>query len=304
VIEPNARRRRTVLLVAIASAIGAAGAFVPRLLTNDPIGASVYDERSSIDSLHLPGDASGTPDRAARPHPVVPAAASPKAAVESFLRAEVAADHARSFGFLASADREAFSTPQRWERQHGTMPTLVGFRIGVTSGDNVDATLRFAPGLDEIVGLVPASASATLVTVAEDGGYRVAFTQTITTANHADVAGVLPAVRTWVHARSECDSTTAARFEWTGGVLGDGAPTLLEELCHTAREPSVGVEARPLVDRFGIEPLVAAFGPEVGVWARVVELRVSNLEFDLVLAPVGEQWLVIGAIAGTPAGSG
>ena len=49
----------------------------------------------------------------------------------------------------------------------------------------------------------------------------------------------------------------------------------------------------PLEDAADAAPFLAAFGPEVGIWARVVDVE-TPIALRLVLAPIGEQWRVVG----------
>jgi hypothetical protein len=42
------------------------------------------------------------------------------------------------------------------------------------------------------------------------------------------------------------------------------------------------------------EPYVAAFGPEVGAWARLVPVQGPRTGFAVVVGPVGDGWRVLG----------
>ena len=52
--------------------------------------------------------------------------------------------------------------------------------------------------------------------------------------------------------------------------------------------------ADPALGNPEADPYVAAFGPDVLEWARVVPVS-GPAQIDVVVAPVGESWLVIGA---------
>ncbi len=276
------------------------GAGLLTRLENRAAVASRYDEERSVTSLDLPGappaaELPGTP----LPTAPLPAAATPREAVSRFLDAERRGDFARSFGFLASTDRDAFTNPSVWERQHGSLPTLTGFHIVTDDGAEILTDLAFEPVLDATLGLVAGAATGTFAAVAEDGGWRVAYSATVISQRFASDDGVVAGAQTWVDARIACD---APRNEWSGGVLGNGAPGFADALCHAA-PPRLGAP-EPIVDSPDIETLVATFGPEVNQWARTVMVSAGDTEFELVLAPVGEQWLVFGAINASPERSG
>ena len=54
-----------------------------------------------------------------------------------------------------------------------------------------------------------------------------------------------------------------------------------------------------LLDDAGVSAVTAAFGPDVYAWARVVPVTAPE-RLELVLAPVGERWLVIGIREASP----
>ena len=146
--------------------------------------------------------------------------------------------------------------------------------------------LRQRPELGSVVGLVPADARATFVTVAEDGGWRVDDFATEITATELDEATALPAVRSWVHERDGCSRSSRVH------VLGSAS--LLRTLCDS--KGSVEVDAiQILAPGLGSESLLAAYGSDVFDWARVVPVR-SPAAVGVVVAPVGSQWRVIGVI--------
>lgn len=289
-------RARNLCFVALAGAIGAAAGVGPRLF-DGPATASPYDEARSVTSLALPGDASGgtrSPEVA-----MVAAARHPVEAVERFLAAEIAGDFATSYGLLSRQDRAVNVSASVWERQHATMPAIREFHVsdsGASMG-SVTVKIDYEAALDPVLGLVPGSAVAEFVTRAEDGGHRVHFSATTIMPVELEPAGAVAAAASWVEASRRC---APPRNQWRAGLLGDGATELADSLCR-ARVTTAGA-SEPFVDRNGIEPFVAAFGPEVGTWARTVAVRVDRHETDLVLAPVGDQWIVIGALT-SPSGT-
>jgi hypothetical protein len=55
---------------------------------------------------------------------------------------------------------------------------------------------------------------------------------------------------------------------------------------------------RPLPETAQDQPFLAAFGSAVHDWARVVRLD-APVRMDVVVAPVGERWLVVGVLPQT-----
>jgi hypothetical protein len=145
------------------------------------------------------------------------------------------------------------------------------------------------PQLDEVIGLVPAEAELTMATVQEDGQWRVRFADSRLEPVYLDDATAAADTRAWVARRAGCMPAD----EYDGGLLGAGAASLAEQLCGAAEPVAVGA-VRALTISPDADPYIAAFGPEVLDWARVVPVS-SPVELDVVVAPVGERWLVIGA---------
>ena len=223
----------------------------------------------------------------------VPAAPEPVATVEGFLTAEVAGDFETSFTLLAQDDQEAAGGAEGWVAEHYlVVPTIRGFRLiadSVGAGKAVVSTdLSLEPGLDELIGLTPADAGATWVVVEEAGGWRVAFTESRIDPVFLDDATAPAAAEEWVADQQSC----MGEPEGTLPVLG--FPNLADPLCGTAGPVRVSGPLA-LEDAAEAAPFLAAFGPEVGIWARVVEVE-TPIDLRLVLAPVGERWRVVGVL--------
>jgi hypothetical protein len=73
-----------------------------------------------------------------------------------------------------------------------------------------------------------------------------------------------------------------------------GASARAAALCGADGAIRTG-RARALPDTAQDQPFLAAFGGDVHQWARVVRLE-SPVRQDVVVAPVGEQWLVVGVL--------
>ncbi|MGH8984884.1 MAG: hypothetical protein ACRDY6_13560 [Acidimicrobiia bacterium] len=231
--------------------------------------------------------------------PPAPPAPNPTTALDSFLSAEARDDYATSYGLLSKPDRDEIGSSDEWVAAHGELPNVTGFVLGVVRVDGasaeVEANVTFESTLDETRGLVPSRARAAWVAVAEDGGWRVAHSQSRLTPQYPDEQGAVRAADTWVEARRSCDVAT----EYEGGLVGAAGP--VEALCDTRGPVRVGAVGALEPDA-GVEPFLAAFGPDVLSWARVVPV-ISPVPLAVVLAPVADSWLVIGMLESSSDGS-
>jgi hypothetical protein len=239
-----------------------------------------------------------------------PPAATPGEAVEEFVAAEVAGDAGRAWSLLAADDRSEVRTPAAWRAAHQHLPRFRSVQLegppAVAAGSRAElhGTVSFEPALDEVRGLVPATARATWVTIAEDGGWRVAYdTSSFEPVVPDDASGARTAVAEWVAARQRAAPVDGAcprpSQEWSGGLVG--VPGLANRLCGAAGTAQVG-EPRPFDRPTDATALIAAFGPEVLTWSRVVEIS-APVTLQAVTAPLGDRWLVIGALLAEPTGS-
>jgi hypothetical protein len=226
-------------------------------------------------------------------------ASTPVDAVQSFLAAEIRADYAESYGLLSAPDRAEVGSRSEWEAAHGQLPIVTGVTLGVVTGDGtraeVEAEVTFEPALDETRGLVPARAHGVWVAVAEDGGWRVAHSERRLLPQYPDGNGAVTAAETWAQVRTEC----RAGDEYDGGLLGATGPVMA--LCGAPGPVDAGAVSN-LEPGVGVEPFLAAFGPEVLSWARVVPLA-GPVPLAVVLAPVADRWVVVGALDSLPGGS-
>jgi hypothetical protein len=224
-----------------------------------------------------------------------PAAVDAVAAVEGFLGAEVAGDYEAAFGFLSSADRAAFGSAAGWVAAHAmVLPPITGFGHlsggQVPGGAEVRAELTLAPGLDQVTGLTPGEADSVWRATEEEGGWRVSFSESVIRPRYLDDEAAPAAVREWAEERQACRKGAEPR-----GVLL-GQPSLADRLCGSRGAVEVGM-ALPLDDATEAAAFLAAYGPEVGEWARVVPLQ-APVGLRAVVAPVGDRWLVIGVLSG------
>jgi hypothetical protein len=294
-------------VVAAAFAIGVTLAYGYHVLADGSTsggasGAAVRDQATpSMGALPAGRLESGAAvvDPTPAPDPPGPAAPSPRDAVTQFLDAEVAQDFASSYAILGALDRSRAGSRAQWIADHGDIAPIVAFRPSGVSVDGaraeVSVDLALRPSLDQVHGLVTAHAAGSYVAVLEDGGWRVAFTDSRLTPIYPPDALATEAVRRWVQDRQACRKPV----EYEGGLLG--AASRASMLCHARGAIQVGApSALPETD--ADEPFLAAFGPSVYEWARVVRVRAPS-HLDVVVAPMGEHWLVIGVLQGSAGSS-
>jgi hypothetical protein len=217
---------------------------------------------------------------------------TPDAAVGTFLALEVAQDFDGSYGVLSAPDRLDATSGVAWSAQHAGLPSITGYEItAVQQHDDradVSARVQLRPELTANAGLVPDRATAIFSTVAEDGGWRVAYSDSTLVPQYAPAARAPSAVKSWVRARQAC--RTAAEYD--GGLVG--APARADALCRARGSVRLG-GVRTLPETAQDQPFLAAFGSAVHDWARVVHVD-APVRMDVVVAPVGERWLVVGVL--------
>jgi hypothetical protein len=301
-----ASRARDAIVVLLAVGAGFAIALVPRAFNNtgddgvaSPRSANPRVQLSKLSDARV---AKPLPQAMTNPADVEPPAApapTPAAAVTEFLDAETAGDYASSYGRLSAPDRLRTGSRSEWTNLHAQLPTIRGFTLGETrstpAGADIDADVQLKPGLDTIVGLVPARARAAWIAVAEDGGWRVDFDNSTLVPEYPPDAAAVDDATSWVSAQTQCRRAPQIR----DGLLG--APALAGDLCGAHGPVRVGTAA-PLQAGTGVEPFVAAFGPDVFTWARAIPVA-SPAPMSVVLAPIGDRWVVIGVLESLPGDS-
>jgi hypothetical protein len=227
------------------------------------------------------------------------AAPTPIDALKHFLDARVAGRDEDAWDVVSDRDHREFPEAGDWVDANGVLPRVTSYTLGTPQviGDRGQAsgTVSYVATLDQIGGLVPAHADVTWVVVRERGNWRVALSESDTQPRYPPESAAAPAARSWVAAQQAC--TTAS--QWKGPFLGDADSRLL---CHVRGDVRVGA-VHELDDTQQAESFIAAFGGDVFSWARVVPVS-APAALDVVLAPIGDQWSVIGAIAASPSGSG
>ncbi|HVM00086.1 MAG TPA: hypothetical protein VM324_12405 [Egibacteraceae bacterium] len=288
------RGTTTALATAAGFALGIAITVGPSALRGEPAASGpprgAQDVQLVTSPDNEPPGSLGQAARASSP------AASPQGAVEAFLEAERARDWETSFLLLSGADRARFRSPAGWVAAHpNALPPVTGYDVQGVAGDGdraeVMAVTGFEPSLDPFAGLVPARTQATWVVTAEDGGWLVALGDSRFRPLHPAEDAATDTVRDWVAARQDCRSDAALEHHNLLGV-----PSLADGLCGAGGPVEVGdVERLRAIDA---GTLLAAYGESVTDWARTVPVTApTNLR--AVLAPIGQDWVVIAVLVGS-----
>ncbi len=239
------------------------------------------------------GDPDALTDLPPLGEPLAPAAATdPERAVAGYLTAEARSDFAGSYEFLSTADRETFTTPAEWTEAHADLAPITAFEIEdvAASGDRatVVTLTGFEAGLDESLGLTPARARSTWTAVDEGGLWRVLLGESTAEPLYLPDRPAADVARDWAEGRRACTSTAELEHALVG------VPALGDRLCDARGELRLG-PVSSLGDTDDTAALVSAYGPEVTEWARTVTLD-SPEPMQIVLAPIGTDWKVIGVI--------
>jgi hypothetical protein len=153
----------------------------------------------------------------------------------------------------------------------------------------VTADVGFVPSLDTVMGLVPARATVTFPASRGDDGWGISLAdavfEPVLPSDDQAAADAADAVRSAIR----CGTPTSA---YGGGLVGQ--PRLLADLCGAEGQVDIAA-VTALDDPFTVQPFLSAFGPDVGVWARVADVR-APVPLRLVLAPYGDAWTVIGVL--------
>jgi hypothetical protein len=161
--------------------------------------------------------------------------------------------------------------------------------VEAEEGSEVTARVTFEPGLDEVMGLVPERARVTWATGEEAGSWWVDLDESTFEPLHPSDETAPAAVAAWAEAHQACRPART----WDGNLRG--SPALAERLCGAEGTIEVG-PALPL-GAADAAPFLVAFGPGASSWARVVAVT-GPVQLRAVVAPIGQEWLVIGVLPG------
>jgi hypothetical protein len=237
------------------------------------------------------------PEGPAEPGP----AGDPAGAASGYLTAEAFGGLETAFTYLAPDEQRAFATPAGYVAAHADLlGTVTGFEITDVETDSVDparatvvARVGFEPALDTVMGLVPAEATVTIPVLETDDGWTIELAGTTFEPLLPSDERAAEDAAAFVAASTDCEPPATGY-----GASLHGQPRLLDELCDAGGEAAIGAVG-PLDDPLITQPFLNAYGPEVGIWARVASVT-SPAELRLVLAPYGDAWTVIAVLPPDP----
>ena len=248
------------------------------------------------------------PEGPERPPEVVPLLgqepAGPQAAIAAFLQPLADGRPEQAYPLLDEASRRRYPTMTSWVRAQVDRAQPVTFEVGGSRPSperpgafEIDLSATHVPSLDSIRGLIPARSASVWLVRREGETYRVS-------SDPLSFRPVLPAeaqatdvVQGWVSLLAACDAPAAAQLQVAPRLYG---PTgLVSAPCEkrgtwTAGRP-VGLDRTPDARVF-----LAAFGPEVGTWARLVPVSGPDSRFLAAVAPMGDGWQVMGVAVEGP----
>jgi hypothetical protein len=296
-------RARKPVLIALVAALGlGAGAGGAALISRDGGTEPV----PSATRLDLPVRAQTRLDAIA-PEPVPAPAVEPATAREAltaFFAAQVDERAADAYALITADGRRRFPSFGSWET--GAVDRLIPqtFALGpeqnanIAEGEAVDITVdaTHRPALDTFSGLVPGRARETWRVRLEAGRWRVE-------PDPVDAVPVLPGdteaedvVRAWVARVRACDTTRARSLQLSpllyGPIRLGNAP------CTEHGSWKVGAPTS-----FAAAPddgtYIAAFGPGIASWGRLVPVTGPRSSFLAAVGPLGDDWRVLGVLGGT-----
>jgi hypothetical protein len=214
---------------------------------------------------------------------------------KAFVDAIVRGDANSAFRLLTNVDRNFFGSAEQFAVTLGQDAPWLDADVA-TMGTSIVATVQRTPQVDEALGLVTASAKISLPAKNEAGAWRVDWRHRTVSAEPTLRDGTAKDdVAVWAETRQACKPTV--NLEHVTGLTG--VTGFASALCGVKGRPAVGEVA--LLDVLADPgPFVDAFGSGVMRWGRVVNLR-APIDMRVVVAPVGDRWIVVGLARPEPA---
>ena len=287
------------LLVALVIVIGLLLGFAVATLIFREEGPSNFSGAPSVQTLDLPAAGAIAAVTPASAPAAITEPASPRAALEQFLAAEVERRSDVSFALLDAATAAKVGSVAAWQSQRANRLLPETFTVGSVEADATGAAVTITalrtPAVTPLNGLVPARSDEVWRVENTNGAWRVRD------GRPAEVRPVLPsdaaavtAATTWLERAEACDVDGRVALQLPGALLG--APSLADAPCDAPDSFSAAGTAVPLAELSNSTVFVSAFGAGVGRWARAVAVD-GDARFTIVLAPIGDEWRVMGVVA-------
>ncbi len=203
-----------------------------------------------------------------------------------------------AYSLFDASSRTRYPTLTSWISAQANLAVPLTFQLGASRPApeqpdtfDFDVAATHHSSLDPFRGLVPARSKSTWEVRREGNAWRVgAEPVSFHPVLPAD-ASAIPVVQSWVTDLAACDSARAASLQVSAALYGPAglaqAPCAKRGMWTTGTP--VGIDGTPDPKAF-----LAAFGPEVGTWARLVPVQGPGMKFLAAVAPVGDSWQVMG----------
>jgi hypothetical protein len=298
------RRARKPVLVTLVSVLGLALGVGGALLLSRDGRNGMAKPVPSATRINLPEPAPRPGPRPIASDPV-PAPAiepsTPREALTIFFRAHIDKHADAAYALITADSRRRFPSLSTWETGAVDRLVPVSFELGAERAAEVDreqavdidVNASHEPVLDTFSGLVPGRARETWRVWREGDHWRV-------DPEPVKAVPVLPidlaaedVVRAWVARMEACDENGARTLQVSSFLYG---PIQLGQApCKERGAWKVGVTTR-----FDASPdngtYVAAFGPGIGSWGRLVPVKGPRSHFFAAVGPLGDDWRVIGVL--------
>jgi hypothetical protein len=297
------RRARKPVLVTVVSVLGLGlGAGGARLIWRD--GRAAAKPEPSAARVRLPKSVAQPGPRPITPPPApIPAVepSTPREALINFFQAQIDKNADAAYALITADSRRRFPSLSTWERSAVDRLLPASFELGAERAAeldhgqavDIDVNARHEAALDTFSGLVPGRARETWRVWREDNHWRV-------DPEPVKAVPVLPldqtaedVVRAWVARTEACDGNGARTLQVSSLLYG---PIQLGQApCKERGTWTVG-----FTTRFDAAPdngaYVAAFGPGIGSWGRLVPVKGPRSHFFAAVGPLGDDWRVIGVL--------
>ncbi len=260
--------------------------------TYHPHPPSVKAFAFSASAPDLP--ATATADVAA---PAVEPADAP-AALTAMLQALAAGTPDQAYPLLDGPGHARYTSVGAWTDAQANLVQPLTFQLGASrpapgqaDAVDIDVSATHKPSLDPFRGLVPARSQSVWEVRREAAGWRVGSEPVRFTPLLPADASAGPVVQDWVSRLAACDTAGAASLQVTASLYGPAG--LVRAPCEEHGAWTAG-QAEGLDHTSDPKAFLAAFGPEVGTWARLVPVQGPGMKFLAALAPLGDSWQVMG----------
>ena len=298
------RRAQKPVLVTIVSVTGLAVGVGGALLFWRDNGYGAAKPVPSATRVRLPRSVAQPGPRPITGDPAPVPAVEPSTAREAltnFLQAQIDKHADAAYALITTDSRAHFSSLSTWETRGVDRLVPSAFALSderaaeVDSGQavDIDVNATHEPSLDTFSGLVPGHARETWRVWRENDHWRVDPEPVKTVPVLPVDSGAEDVVRAWVARMEACDKDGARTLQLSSLLYG---PIQLGQApCKEQGAWQVGSTAR-----FDAAPdngtYVAAFGPGVGSWGRLVPVKGPRSHFFAAVGPLGDDWRVIGVL--------